>query len=133
MVAADFSLRDGGRGRGLDLRDDASSSVSVGRGPRLGVDGTGRPLAFPRPWAEERRGGVIGGDVGNGGVVDGGAALESGSLGSSILALLDWPARADVSEGGVIGRARFATREGDKETGGRLEEEAIGWIIFSRD
>lgn len=46
----DLVLREGGRGRALDLRDVARSSVSVGSAWRSGVVGaTGRPLALPNP------------------------------------------------------------------------------------
>lgn len=60
VAPRDFDLREGGRGRGFDLRDDASSSVSVGRLGLYGVTGndigTGKPFAFPRPLAVETRG-----------------------------------------------------------------------------
>jgi hypothetical protein len=45
----DLALREGGRGRGLDLRVEASSSVRVGRVSGFGVVGTETPFAFPRP------------------------------------------------------------------------------------
>lgn len=112
VVAADFCFRDGGRGLGRDLLEEASSSVSVGNAPRLsGVEGTGRPLAFPRPLSDDTaRGGVWGGDVGTGGVVGGGGAFENASLSGSVLAFLDCTVCGDASEGGVIGRTRFGAR-----------------------
>ena len=104
VVAADFSLRDGGRGRGFERREDARSSVSVGR-CRSGVEGTGRPFAFPRPLPEDTgRGGVLSGEVTCGGVDGGGGALESRSCSGTMRGLFDGPAREEPSDGGVRGR-----------------------------
>lgn len=88
MVAADLSLRDGGRGLGFDFLEEANRSVSVGSGRRSGVEGTGSPLAFPSPLTSDMCDGVLGGDVGIGGVVGGGGALENRSLGGRVLAFL---------------------------------------------
>ena len=57
----DFALREGGLGRGLDRREDANKSESVGRFLRSGVvRSIGTPLAFPsslwcwlRLWGED--------------------------------------------------------------------------------
>ena len=91
VTGVSFSLRDGGRGLGFVFREDASNSVNVGRG-RLGVEGPGRPLSCPRPVTGEICKGVLGGDVGIGGVVGGSGALENGSLEGRVLALFAWTA-----------------------------------------
>lgn len=75
-AATDFALREVGRGRGFDRREDARSSVNVGSPFALGVEGTGRPLALPRPlrtWGEGVRGRLLDG----GEVVGGAGALDS--------------------------------------------------------
>ena len=138
----DFDLRDGGRGRGLDLREDARRAVRVGMCERTGVTGDdtgiGEPLAFPRPLASDNRAtGVLDGGV------TGGNAVFCATRASDLEPLGEFPPTRAFFEGGLgetlgpapsVGgvRGRFVPRAfGDDVMLGRLEDEARGTSIRS--
>jgi hypothetical protein len=134
VVAVDFSFRDGGRGRGIDLREEANKSVSVGIPCLSGVASTGRPLASPNPLvAATRRGGVFGGEVSVGGVEGRGDTPEAASACGSVLVFLERRVLGDASDGGVNGRGRLSARVGDGCVGGKLGVDAGGGGMRSSD
>lgn len=116
-TARGWCFLEGGRGRNLDLRDEASRSVRVGNSFLSGVSRTCKPSGGSRPVSTLRvaagRSGVA--DLDNGGVcIGGGDEGGSGALDSSRCAPCGVSVRGFLatvtktsSSGGVSGRVRF--------------------------
>ena len=129
-------MRDGGRGRGFERREEASSSVNVGRFCLSGVTGIGNPFAFPRPLPVGIDGGVSRGLSDGGGVLDGGNGLLDTRSAASVRAFLGADSREGedmpLSAGGVMGLGRLVRcRGGDDDKWGKLDDGSRGTLIRS--